>query len=41
MSETAEKLTYLEETLSQVAYAQLKTEMSLQRLSREMRNFKE
>ncbi|MCF8092100.1 MAG: hypothetical protein K9K40_06530 [Desulfotignum sp.] len=41
MSATAEKLTYLEETLAQVAYAQLKTEMSLQTLSREMREFKD
>jgi len=40
MSATEEKLTYLEETMAQVAYAQLKTEMSLQTLSREMREFK-
>ena len=40
MNETAEKLTYLEETLAQVAYAQLKTEQSLLRLSSEMREFK-
>jgi len=41
MNETAEKLTYLEETLAQVAYVQLKTEQSLQRLSSEMRDFKD
>ncbi len=40
MSATAEKLRYLEETMAQVAYAQLKTEMSLQTLSKEMREFK-
>jgi hypothetical protein len=40
MSATAEKLSYLEETMAQLAYAQLKTEMSLQTLSREMREFK-
>ncbi len=40
MSSTAEKLSYLEETMAQLAYSQLKTEMSLQTLSREMREFK-
>jgi hypothetical protein len=41
MSSTAEKLSYLEETMAQLAYSQLKTEMSLQTLSREMREFKD
>jgi hypothetical protein len=41
MSSTAEKLSYLEETMARLACSQLKTEMSLQTLSREMREFKD
>lgn len=41
MSDTAEKLTALEEALMKLAYAQFNTEVELQTLSKEMRSFKD
>ncbi|HKK99732.1 MAG TPA: hypothetical protein VJ943_05745 [Desulfotignum sp.] len=41
MSETAERLSYLEDTLARVAYSQLQANISIEKLSREMREFKD
>ena len=40
MTETAERLTYLEDMLARVAYAQLQANVSIEKLSREMIEFK-
>ena len=40
MTETAEKLSYLEDMIARVAYSQLQTNVAVERLSREMIDFK-